>query len=162
MANLKPPAAPSFPRRRPSLVMDLSGNVCVLYWLRAPEAEDLPGILADAQAARLIAARPLLQFVLFHDLAHSMPGAAARKALSDSMKSMDENFHGYVMVLGGSGFVAAALHAFSSTLALVGARKPGRTRIVATLDQGIEALRKLDTIDADALRACVERLKNTA
>jgi hypothetical protein len=141
------------------MTMDLSGNVCVLYWFRAPEAEELPDILADAQAARLIAGRPLLQLVLFRDLAHSMPGAAARKGLSDSMKAMDENFHGYVMVLGGSGFVAAALHAFASTLSLVGARKPGRTSIVATLDQGISALQKLDPIDAPALRACVERLQ---
>lgn len=140
------------------MVTDLSDNVFVLCWVQAPEVDDLADVVADARAARRLMGRPLLQLVLFRDMSRSMPGAAARQGLSDSIKAMDENFHGYVMVLGGSGFVASAVHALSSTLALAGGRKPGRTRIVATLDQGIEALQKLDTIDAPALRACIERL----
>jgi len=144
-----------FPRQRETVTMNVSGPVFVMHWHARPKLEDVRRVLDDARDARLAYGKPMLHLVMVSNDALSMPAADVRTEMTLHMKEMDENFDGHVLVLGALGFVAAALHALASTLALAGSRRPGRTRICRGVDEGVRACVELAApraIDESALR----------
>ena len=150
-----------FPRTRPTISMDVCGPVFVMYWHRTPRLDDVRRVLDDAREARLAYGKPMLQVVVIANEAFAMPEADVRSEMTANMKEMDENFDGWVLMLGGLGFVAAAIHALASTLALAGSRKPGRTKICRGLEAAVSACVELGApgaVDAMALRRTIAHL----
>ena len=152
-----------FPRRRSTLAMDVCGPVFIMLWHVTPGLDDVRRVLDDAREARLAYGKPMLQLVVISNDAFAMPPADVRAEMSANMKEMDENFDGHVLILGALGFVAAAIHALASTLALAGSRKPGRTRICRSVGEGVKACSELagpGKIDEPALRRALAQLES--
>lgn len=150
-----------FPRTRQTLSMDVCGPVFIMFWHQTPNVDDVRRVLDDARDARLAYGKPMLQLVVITNDAFSMPPSDVRAEMTANMKEMDENFDGHVLMLGALGFVAAAIHALASTLALAGSRRPGRTKICRGFDEGVKACSELAapaTIDDVALRDALTRL----
>jgi hypothetical protein len=150
-----------FPRKRPSLIVDVCGPIFVMYWHASPTLDDVIRVLDDAHDARMAYGKAMLQLVLLTEASFTIPAGPVRSAMSENMQEMDENFDGYVLVLGGLGFVAAAIHALSSTLILAGGRKPGRTKICRSEAEAVQALVELSgtrVIDEAALRQTLRGL----
>ena len=144
-----------FPRKRGTLSLDVCGSVFITQWHLSPSVDDVRRVLDDAREARLAHGKPMLQLVVISSERFSMPPADVRAEMSANMKEMDENFDGHVLILGTLGFVAAAIHALASTLALAGNRRPGRTRICRSVGEGVKACTELagpGKIDEAALR----------
>lgn len=151
----------AFPRRRTTLTLDVCGPVFIMYWHATPGLDDVRRVLDDAREARLAYGKPMLQLVVISNEAFSMPPADVRAEMSGNMKEMDENFDGHVLLLGALGFVAAAIHALASTLALAGSRKPGRTKVCRGLEAAVKACVELGApgaVDEAALRRALAQL----
>lgn len=151
----------AFPRQRATVSVDVCGPVFIMHWHLTPCLEDVRRVLDDAREARLSYGKPMLQLVVVANDAFAMPPADVRSEMSTHMKEMDENFDGHVLILAALGFVAAAIHALASTLSLAGSRRPGRTRICRTFEDGVRACTELappKTIDEATLRKALAHL----